>query len=159
VTRGSAAMAACGLLALAVAACSGGGGSARGTPRHGTKIVRAGGVAEQPQPAELALPAGRSSAQHRITAPSPARYAFDVSVTAPASASVAVNMRTWYGTTLTILDSTHDRAWCRRRGSQAICFLPFPFLPAQLAGTWTVVASKQSGPPATVRVVVTFAKP
>ena len=55
----------------------------------------AGGVVEQPQPAELALAAGRSSAQ----------------------------------------------------------------LPAQLAGTWTVVASKQSGPPATVRVVVTFAKP
>ncbi len=152
-------MAACGVLALAVAVCSAGGGSARGTPSRGTKIARTDGVVEQPQPAELALPAGRSSAQHRITAPSPAKYAFDVSVTAPASATVAVNIRTWYGTTLTILDSTHDRAWCRRRGSQDICFQPFPFLPAQLAGTWTVVASKQSGPPATVRVVVAFAKP
>ncbi len=158
-TRRLAAMAACGLVWFAVAACSGGGGSARGTPSHGTKIVRDDGVMEQPQPAALALSAGRSSAQYRITAPSPARYAFDVSVTAPASASVAVNMRTWYGIILTILGSTHDRAWCRRRGSHDICFLPFPFLPAQLAGTWTVVASKQSGPPATVRVVVTFAKP
>jgi hypothetical protein len=158
VTRRLAAMAACGLVALAVAACSG-GGSARGTPSHGTKIVRTDGVVERPQPAELVLFAGRSSARYRITAPSPAKYTFDVSVTAPASANVAVNMRTWYGTTLTVLDSTHDRAWCSRRGSHDICFLPFPFLPAQLAGTWTVIASKQSGPPATVRVVVTFAKP
>ena len=158
-TRRLAATAACGLLVLAVAACSGGGGRARGTPSHGQKIVRSDGVTEQPQPAELVLSAGRSSARYRITAPSPAKYAFDVSVTAPAAVNVAVNMRTWYGTTLTILDSSHDRAWCRRRGSQDICFLPFPFLPAQLAGKWTVVASKQSGPLATVRVVVTFAKP
>ena len=159
VTRRLAAMAACGLLALAVAACNDGVGSARGTPGHGKKIVRAGSVVEHLQPGELVLPAGRSSAQYRITAPSPAKYAFDVSVTAPASATVAVNMRTWYGTMLSVLDSTHDRAWCRRRGSQDICFLPFPFLPAQLAGKWMVVASKQLGPPAAVRVVVAFTKP
>jgi hypothetical protein len=158
-TRPLAAVAACGLLTLAVGACSASGGSDRGTLSHGKKIVRTGGEVQEPQSAALALSAGRSSAHYRITAPSPAKYAFDVSVTAPASINVAVNMRTWYGTTLTILNSSHDRPWCRRRASQDICFLPFPFLPAQLAGKWTVVASKQSGAPATVAVVVTFAKP
>jgi hypothetical protein len=63
--------AACGLLALAVTACTG-GGTAHGTPSHGKIIVRAAGVVEQPQPAELVLSAGRSSAQYRITAASPA---------------------------------------------------------------------------------------
>jgi len=153
-------MAACGVLALAVAACSGGGGSARGTPSHGKNIVRTGGVVGQPQAARLVLSAGRSSAQYRITAPSPAKYAFDVSVTAPVSATVSVIIRTWYGAIFSsILTSTHDRGVCRRRGSRDICFERFPLLEAQRAGTWTVIASKRSEPPATVRVVVTFAKP
>ena len=151
--RQSAATAACGALALAVAGCSGGGGSGHGTPGQTS------GVAEPPQAARLVLSAGRSSAHYRITAPPPAKYTFDVSVTAPASANVAVNIRTSYGTVLTILDSTHDRAWCRRHGSQDMCFEPFPYLPAQRAGKWTVIASKRSEPPATVGVAVTFAKP
>lgn len=46
-----------------------------------------------------------------------------------------------------------------RNERQDLCFERFPFLPAQRAGTWTVVASKQRGPAATVRVSVTFARP
>jgi hypothetical protein len=158
-TRRLAAVAACGLLTLAVSACTAGSGSDRGSLSHGKKIVRTDGAVQEPQSAALVLSAGRSSAHYRISAPSPAKYTFDVSVTAPASVNVAVNIRTWYGTTLTILDSSHDRTWCRRRASNDICFLPLPFLPAQLAGKWTVVASKQSGARATVGLVVTFAKP
>jgi hypothetical protein len=105
------------------------------------------------------LAAGRSSARYRITAPPPARYAFTVSVAAPASVDVAVTITTWYGALLSILGSTHDPGWCRRQGTQDVCFEQFPFLPAQLAGTWTVIASKQRGPAATVRVAVTFAGP
>ena len=158
-TRRLAAIAACGALALAVTACSGGGGSARGTPSQAKNIARTSGVTEPPQAARLVLPTGRSSAQYQITAPSPAEYAFDVSVTAPASADVAVNIRTWYGAILSILGSTHDQGACGRRGSQDICFERFPFLPAQRAGKWTVVVSKRSEAPATVRVTVTFGKP
>jgi hypothetical protein len=93
-------------------------------------------------------------------APSPAQYEFKVTVIAPASADVGVSVRTWYGAILpSILDSTHDPAWCRTRGSQVACFEQFPLLPAQRAGTWTVVASKQSEPAATVHVTFAFAKP
>ena len=116
-------MAACALLTLAVGACSA-GGSDRGTLSHGKKIVRTDGVVQEPQSAALVLSAGRSSAHYGITAPPPARYTFDVSVTAPTSVNVAVNIRTGYGTTLTILDSSHDLDWCKRRASQDICFLP-----------------------------------
>jgi hypothetical protein len=152
-------MASCGALTLAVAACSAGGGHARGTPGHGNNIARATGVTEPPQAARLVLSAGHSSAQYVIAAPSPAHYTFDVSVTAPRSADVVVNIRTWYGALLSILSSTHDQGACGRRGAGETCFQRFPFLPAQLPGKWTVIASKRSGPPATVDVAVTFAKP
>ena len=104
------------------------------------------------------MPSGRSSARYVITAPDPARYAFDVSVTAPASTEVAVSIHTWYGAVFpSILSSSHQSGVCRLRGSQDICFELFPFLPAQRAGAWTVVAAKQSGPAAIVRIVITFA--
>ncbi len=103
------------------------------------------------------LPAGRSLAQYRITAPSPAKYGFDVTVIAPASADVGVSIRTWYGAIFpSILTSMHDPGSCRTRGSQDMCFERFPRLEAQRAGTWTVVASKRSGPAATVRVAIVF---
>ncbi len=94
-TRRLAAVAAYGLLTLAVGACTAGGGSDRGSLSHGKKFVRTDGVAQEPQSAALVLSAGRSSAHYRITAPSPAKYTFDVSVTAPTSVNVAVNIRTW----------------------------------------------------------------
>lgn len=158
-TRRLAAIAACGVFALTAGACSGGAGSDHAAQSHGKKIAGTRAAAEQPQSARLVLPAGRSSARYRISAPSPAKYAFNVSVTAPASASVSVIIRTWYGAVFSsILTSTHDRGVCRRRGSQDICFERFPLLEAQRAGTWTVIASKRSKPSATVRITVTFVK-
>jgi hypothetical protein len=153
-------MAVCGALTLTATACTGGGGNSRGSQSHATAIARTSSPAVQrPQASSLVLAAGRSSARYRITAPSPAQYAFTVTVAAPASVDVAVNISTWYGALLSILGSTHQPGSCRPQGTQDLCFERFPFLPAQLAGTWTVIASKQRGPAATVRVAVTFARP
>jgi hypothetical protein len=151
------AIALCGAVVLAVPACTGGGSSSRGT--HSPGKTRTSAAAEQPQTARLVLSAGRSSAQYHITAPSPANYSFDVTVTAPMSADISVNISTWYGAILSILDSTRDKEACSRLGAEDICSERFPFLPAQRAGTWTVIASKQSGPAATVHATVTFLKP
>lgn len=94
------------------------------------------------------MSSGRSSARYVITAPDPAQYAFDVSVSAPASVDVAVRIDTWYGAEFTsILVSSHQSDWCKLRGSEDLCFEPVPLLPAQRAGAWTVIAAKPSGPP------------
>jgi hypothetical protein len=153
-------MAACAALTLMTASCTGGGGNSRGGPSHAKAIARTSSpAAQRPQASSLVLAAGRSSARYRITAPPPAQYAFTVTVAAPASVDVAVTISTWYGALLSILGSTHQPGSCRHQGTQHACLERFPFLPAQLAGTWTVVASKRLGPAATVRITVTFARP
>jgi hypothetical protein len=146
----------CSLLAVASAACTGSTSTSKGEQEHaGTPSVIG-----RPQAANLAMSSGRSSAQYVITAPDPARYGFDVSVEAPASIDVAVSIHTWYGAVLpSILSSSRQPDVCRLRGSEDNCFELFPFLPAQRAGAWTVVAAKKSGPATTVRIVITFTKP
>jgi hypothetical protein len=142
-----------GLLVLSAGGCTGGGVIRHPAGDTGSPP----GAAGRPQAASLSLLAGRSSAQYRITAPDPARYGFDVAVTAPVSVDVGLSIRTWYGAILpSILDSSHDPGPCQRRGSEDVCFERFPFLPAQRAGPWTVVAAKQSGPAANIRIVITF---
>jgi len=144
------------LLAIASAACTG----STSTGIHQREHAGTAGVIGRPQAANLAMSSGRSSAHYVITAPDPARYPFDVSVAAPASIDVAVSIHTWYGAVLpSILSSSHQPDVCRLRSSEDICFELFPLLPAQRAGAWTVVAGKQSGPAATVRIVITFTKP
>ena len=144
------------LLALSAAACTGGG--ATGHPAGRT--ASPAGIIGKPQAASLSLRAGRSSVQYEITAPDPARYEFDVAVTAPVSVDVGVGITTWYGAIFpSILDSSHDAGSCQVRRSEDVCFEMFPSLPAQRAGRWTVVAAKRSGPAATIRIVITFVKP
>ena len=143
----------CSLLAVASAACTGSTSTRHQPERAGTTSIIG-----RPQAANLALASGRSSARYVITAPDPARYGFDVSVTAPASIDVAVSIHTWYGAVFpSILISSHQSGVCKLTGSEEICSELFPFLPAQRAGAWTVVAAKQSGPATTVRIVITFA--
>lgn len=157
--RGPACPVAGSLLVLSAAACTGGNANERTPEGPGKNTASPVSVIGRPQAASLAMSAGRSSAQYKITAPDPARYEFEVAVTAPAAVDVGVSIRTWYGAIFpSILDSTHDPG-CRTRGSQVACFEQFPLLPAQQAGSWTVIAAKQSGPAATVRIVITFAKP
>ena len=142
------------LLAIAGAACTGSNGPGNHEQEHGGTTS----VIGRPQAANLAMPSGRSSAHYVITAPDPARYGFDVSITAPASIDVAVSIHTWYGAIFpSILSSSHQPDACKLRGSEDTCFELFPVLPAQHAGAWTVVAAKQSGPAATLRIVITFA--
>jgi hypothetical protein len=154
--RNLACCALCSLLVLASAACTGRASTGQREPVHaGTTSVIG-----RPQAASLAMASGRSSAHYVITAPDPARYGFDVGVTAPASIDVAVSVHTWYGAVSpSILISSRQSGTCRLKGSQDICFELFPLLEAQRAGAWTVVAAKQSGPAATVRIVITFVKP
>jgi len=154
--RNLACVAMCSVLAIVIAACTG----STSTGQHQREYAGTASVIGTPQAANLALSPGRSSAQYVITAPDPARYGFDVRVAAPASIDVAVSIHTWYGAVFpSILSSSRQPGVCTLTGSEDICYELFPFLPAQRAGAWTVVAAKQSGPAATVRIVITFAKP
>jgi hypothetical protein len=116
-------------------------------------------LAGRPQAAFLRLGRGRSSARYTITALSPPTHTYDVRIVAPVSAAISVRIRTWYATSLSVLNTTRDKTWCNTRGTRSICLLRFPRLEAQQAGPWTVIASKRSQPAATVRVAVTFSKP
>jgi len=159
-TRSWAALTISCLLALAVAGCTNGARNHRDALTPSASPAGTFADPGRPQAANLRLSAGRSSSQYQITAPSPAQYGFTVTATAPASAEISISISTWYGAMLpSILDSTHDPAWCRKRGSQDACFELFPLLPAQRAGSWTVVASKRSEAAAVVHVAIMFAKP
>ena len=149
-------LAAASLLAIGSAGCTGGNSNGQ----HKLEHARTTSVIGRPQVASLMMANGRTSAQYVINAPNPARYGFDVSVTARASTDVAVRIRTWYGAVFSnILISSHQSGACSLRGSQDVCSEHFPLLPAQRAGAWTVIAAKPSGPATTVRIAVTFAKP
>src|SRR5207248_2680155 len=139
--RGLATAAVCAAAALGGAACGGG-------HKHGTAVEGLG-----PQSARLPVATGRSTARYVVTAPSPARYGFDVFLNTPLAADIVVEVRTWYGSTLSIFDSRDHRGHdCPVEGSRVVCFLRFPVLPAQKAGRWTVVVTKRSGASAIVRV-------
>ncbi len=123
----------------------------------------------RPQEALVALPAGHSSGHFAIIAPSPARYAFRVTLDLPAAGNVAVQLRTWYGAVLDILDYrpgeqsessiVNGSSGCKSAGQRLLCVQEYPLLEAQKSGPWTVLVSKRSIPPATVRVAVTFHTP
>jgi hypothetical protein len=93
-----------------------------------------------------------------ITALSPPIHTYNVQIVAPARADIAVRIRTWYGVDLGVIDSTNEKPWCTVRGKRSVCVLPPPLLEAQRAGPWTVIATKRSRPPATVRIAVTFSQ-
>ena len=116
-------------------------------------------IPDRAQAARVRLPAGRTSAQYAITAPSPARYGFNVQTVAPVGAVFSVHLRTWYGAVLSVYDTADLGPACRVAVAVRTCMGLFPLLPAQRAGAWTVVVSKRSSPAATVAVAVTFAKP
>lgn len=122
-----------------------------------------------PQSASLSLTEGRSTAQYTIVAPSPARYAFDVSTDMPRSAALTIVLRTWYGAVLTAGEyrpdatsgssTVNSESGCSAHGPRLTCVGHYPLLPAQKAGKWTVLVSKRSQAPASVRVGLTFYRP
>jgi hypothetical protein len=156
------------LLVLAAVGCGAGASVAPVTTK--APVSESGAAALRPQRRLLSLPAGQSSAHVQFTAPSPAKYVFDVALDLPASAHIVVEFHTWYGAVLDILDykpgeqresSTinNQSTRCKVAASRLVCIQHYPFLPAQKAGPWTLVVVKRSAPPATVRVGVTFHKP
>jgi hypothetical protein len=164
------AWAVCVVAVLAFGACGcEGSNSRRAAPKSVDAAPRGTGV-RLSQGAVLALPVGHTSAEYRITAPSPARYDFDVALNLPTAAHVVVQFRTWYGAVLDILDykpgeqresSTvnNQAVGCESAGSRLICVQHYPLLPAQKAGAWTVIVSKRSVPAAMVRIAVKFHNP
>ena len=135
---------------------SGGSGRRKASTEKSRSTTAAEGLSGRPQVGVLRLPHGPSAGHFKVTALPPPQHTWNVQVAAPARADVGVRIRTWYGQPLNVLNSTRDKAWCKVSNGRSICFLPFPYLEAQRAGVWTVIVSKRSKPPATVRVVVTF---
>ena len=105
------------------------------------------------QSATLHLPRGQATRRFAISAL--ASHTYDVTVTAPAQAAVAVTMNTVAGTRST-LDTLHDQG-CRTSAGQVLCVLHFAE-GGTPGGTWTVVVRKTSIPAARVKVSVVFNK-
>jgi hypothetical protein len=105
------------------------------------------------QSATLELPRGHATKRFAVSAL--ASHTYDVTVTAPATAAVAVTMNTITGTRST-LGTLHDQG-CRTTAGQALCVLHFARGDTP-GGTWTVVVRKTSIPAARVRVSVVFNK-
>jgi hypothetical protein len=105
------------------------------------------------QSATLHLPRGPATKRFAISAL--ASHTYDVTVTAPATAAVAVTMNTIAGTRST-LGTLHDQG-CRTTAGQALCVLHFAE-DGTPGGTWTVVVRKTSIPAARVKVSVVFNK-
>lgn len=125
------------------------------SPAHGPS---SGSLEGRAQIRHLRLSVGESSARFTITALAPPTHTFDVLVETAASADVSVYFKTWYGQTLGVQYSTQGAlaSNCIVTGTQMACLSHFPHLEAQRAGPWTVIASKRSGPPVTVRISITF---
>ncbi len=117
----------------------------------------------------LRLTKGRSSGRYTIIAPSPALYAFDVSTDMPRSAALSILLRTSYGAVFTGPEyrpnatsessRANSESACSVHGARLKCVGHYPLLPAQKGGNWTVVVSKRSQAPASVRVGLTFYRP
>ena len=136
-------------VALVAGGCAGGGITAD----HANVLLG------RPQTGVLRLPPGRSANSFTITALSPPRYVWDARVTAPANADVEVDIRTWYGVELQVVDSTNNKQTCGISHARSVCLAHFPLLEAQRPGRWTVIAAKHSGPAAIVRIAITFMNP
>jgi hypothetical protein len=117
------------------------------------------GLAATPVPAghvhsaTLHLPQGHTT--KRFAIPALASHTYDVTVTAPSTAAVAVTMHTIAGTRST-LGTLHDQG-CHTTAGRAVCLLHFAE-GGTPGGTWTVVVRKTSIPAARVKVTVVFNK-
>jgi hypothetical protein len=110
----------------------------------------------KPQKQTLRLGPGPATRRFQVTAFDPPTHTYDVHVRTDAGADISVQMRTWYGQRLRILDAIERDSSCHVRNGKADCLFAFPALEAQRAGPWTVIVEKRSGPPVTVRVGLTF---
>lgn len=114
----------------------------------------------RPQVGLLHLARGGASARFTVTALSPPTRTYDVLVETSDVADLRVSIHTWYGTSLRVQGATvaTNASNCHVTGSERSCRSHFPELANERAGPWTIFASKQSGPPVTARISVTFAR-
>jgi hypothetical protein len=80
-----------------------------------------------------------------------------VVVTAPRATDVQVWLESGLGKRLPVLGSTRDPTSCHPTGGRSHCVVRLQALQGEEPGTWTVGIAKQSSPPATIQVTVTFA--
>ena len=127
-------------------------------PGASTSVTPASALAGRPQIGDLHLAGGWSSARFTITALSPPTHTYDVLVETAASADLSVHFQTWYGQNLGAQYSTQGTlaSNCVVTGARMACLSHFPELGTERAGTWTVIATKRSGPPVSVWISVTF---
>ena len=104
----------------------------------------------------LTMPRGPATVRARITAPSPREYAFDVFVITNGGADIGVRIVTSSGEVLRVLDSTQRFGRCNVRPPLRTCLVRFPKRAVARGGTWTIVATKRSDPPARARVDISF---
>jgi hypothetical protein len=109
--------------------------------------------AGQAQNATLRMPRGQATKRFAISAL--ASHSYDVTVTAPATAAVAVTMNEGVGTRWT-LDSLHGQG-CHTSAGRATCLLHFA-AGGNPGGTWTGVVHKTSILAVRVKVSIAFNK-
>ena len=136
------------LIVLAVVVVVGGSAT---TPASPASLVG------RPQEAVLRLPAGRSTSRFVITAVP--HDSWDLEVSAPATADLAVEALKPDGERLYLLETTRERHACTVTGGRSRCFLRFAIGANLARGPWTMIATKRTEPAATVRIQVTFHRP
>jgi hypothetical protein len=97
------------------------------------------------------MPNGQSTTTFTISAL--ASHTYEVTVAAPATATIVVTMNADGGTRST-LDTLHGQG-CHTNSGRAVCRLHFAE-GGTPGGTWRVVIQKSSRAPASVRVSVLF---
>jgi hypothetical protein len=108
-------------------------------------------------PRRSRLGPGPTNDLYQLIAPDPAHQQLTVVVTAPRAADVRVWLQTGAGRRLPVLGSTRDATSCHPTGRQSRCVVRFGALDGEDPGMWTATIAKQSFPPATIQVTVTFA--
>ena len=105
------------------------------------------------------LEPGPTNVVYQLVAPDPARQQLTVVVTAPRAAEVRVWLQTGSSMRLPVLNSTRDATSCHPSGRQSRCVVRFGAFDGEDPGLWTATITKQSYPPATIQVTVTFVAP
>jgi hypothetical protein len=109
-------------------------------------------------PRRLRLGRGPTIWGYQLVAPDPARQQLTVVVTAPRAAEVRVWLQTGSSMRLPVLNS-RDATSCHPSGRQSRCVVRFGAFDGEDPGLWTATITKQSSPPATIQVTVTFVTP
>jgi hypothetical protein len=107
-------------------------------------------------PRRSRLGPGPTNDRYQVVALDAARQQLTVVVTMPRDAELRVWLETG-SKRLPVLGSTRDATTCHPTGGRSRCVVRFSALQGEDPGGWTVNIAKQSFPPATIQVTVTFA--